>query len=245
MGTRSFSDAELLELHKQGLRPADIARRLGVGRAAVSKRLKKLREQVVPEVVKEFGLVGNSGTEVINRGLNAMDQLLKINGIVNRELDFLQESIAKCDPLQRPALQKQQLQHIAEVRAQISLMAQIAQTSEIWMSKSEKTSFRLSVSAQLLQGLLDSANKRFARKSENWAYEYVKQRYVEADRKLGEYLKEFFKDDPPPQMSEERRRQWEEWFERDIRRLADWYKETFPNLQAAIEYDKRKKENLR
>jgi hypothetical protein len=92
---------------------------------------------------------------------------------------------------------------------------------------------------------LDSANKRFARKSENWAYEYVKQRYVEADRKLGEYLKEFFKDDPPPQMSEERRRQWEEWFERDIRRLADWYKETFPNLQAAIEYDKRKKENLR
>lgn len=128
MGTRSFSDAELLELHKQGLRPADIARRLNVGRAAVSKRLKKLREQVVPEVVKEFGLEGNSGIEVINRGLNAMDQLLKINGIVNRELDFLQESIAKCDPLQRPALQKQQLQHIAEVRAQISLMAQIAQT---------------------------------------------------------------------------------------------------------------------
>ena len=92
---------------------------------------------------------------------------------------------------------------------------------------------------------MDSANNRFARKSENWAYEYVKQRYVEALRKLEESLKEFFKDDPPPKISEERRRQLEEWLERDIRRLADWYMETFPNLQAAIEYDKRTKENLR
>ena len=92
---------------------------------------------------------------------------------------------------------------------------------------------------------MDSANKRFARKSENWAHEYLKQRYVEALRKLGESLKEFFKDDPPPKISEEKRHQLEEWLERDIRRLADWYMKTFPNLQAAIEYDKRTKENLR
>jgi hypothetical protein len=56
-----------------------------------------------------------------------MDQLLRINNIVNAELDFLQLSIANCKPLQRPTLQKQQLAHISEVRQQLGLLAQIAE----------------------------------------------------------------------------------------------------------------------
>jgi predicted transcriptional regulator len=128
MAERLFTDQELLKLNDQGLNIVQIAKELGVGKAAVSRRLKRLREKVVPEVVKEFALVGASGADVIDRGLNAMDQLLKINNIVNNELDFLQTSIANCQPLQRPVLQKQQLSHVAEVRQQISLLTQIAQT---------------------------------------------------------------------------------------------------------------------
>jgi predicted transcriptional regulator len=117
MAERLFTDQELLKLNDQGLNIVQIAKELGVGKAAVSRRLKRLREKVVPEVVKEFALVGASGADVIDRGLNAMDQLLKINNIVNNELDFLQTSIANCQPLQRPVLQKQQtLSQFEEVR---------------------------------------------------------------------------------------------------------------------------------
>ena len=128
MAERLFTDQQLINLHAQGLNMVEIAKRLGVGKAAVSRRLKRLREKVVPEVVREFALVGSSGAEVIGRGLDAMGQLLRINHIVNKELDFLQTSMVSCEPLQRPILQRQQLAHVAEIRQQISLLTQIAQT---------------------------------------------------------------------------------------------------------------------
>ena len=59
--------------------------------------------------------------------MNALEQLEHINRLCNQELDFLQESLQNCKPLQRPILQRQQLSHIQEIRAQIKLLAEIAQ----------------------------------------------------------------------------------------------------------------------
>jgi predicted transcriptional regulator len=118
-----FTDEQLVELANQGKGVVEIAEELGVGKAAVSRRLKRLKNKVVMPVVE-----ARSGKPLKSPEgrLDAFAQLEHINQIVNTELDFLQESLHECEPLQRPVLQKQQLAHVQEIRAEIKLLVDVA-----------------------------------------------------------------------------------------------------------------------
>jgi DNA-binding Lrp family transcriptional regulator len=126
MPPRAFTDEQLARLHAQGLGVSQIARALGVGKSAVSRRLKRLKARSIPpgEVID---IERQEKPKPIERKLDAFGQLEHINQLCNMELDFLQESLANCKPLQRPIIQKQQLAHVQEIRAQIKLLAEIAQ----------------------------------------------------------------------------------------------------------------------
>jgi len=129
MPPKAFTDEQLARLYGQGLGVSAISRALGVSKAAVSRRLKRLKAKS-PDV----GIQDSKSPQVVPfkplkspKALDAFGQLEHINQLCNMELDFLQESLANCKPLQRPIIQKQQLAHVQEIRAQIKLLAEIAQ----------------------------------------------------------------------------------------------------------------------
>jgi len=66
--------------------------------------------------------------EVVNKELDAMQQLANINRLVSKELDVIGRNLEEAEPDNRASLQDQQLKHIAEVRKQINLMLDIAKT---------------------------------------------------------------------------------------------------------------------
>ncbi|BBO82474.1 hypothetical protein DSCO28_30400 [Desulfosarcina ovata subsp. sediminis] len=79
----TICDRTLLKLiDKQGLSQAETARRLNVSRQAVSQRLKELRgQQTKVTVAKKV-------EQVVDRKLDAIDQLQKINENANELLDL-------------------------------------------------------------------------------------------------------------------------------------------------------------
>jgi len=118
-----ITDEELRVYLSEGLTVTEIAKRSGLTKGAISKRLGRLKEKVVVPTVVRTGVPLKSP----QGRLDAFSQLDHINRLCNEELDILQESLHACDESQRPALQRQQLAHVAEVRAQIKLLADIAQ----------------------------------------------------------------------------------------------------------------------
>ncbi|SPF35504.1 conserved hypothetical protein [Syntrophobacter sp. SbD1] len=78
-----FTDIELRELVKKGLTCAAMAKHLGVTRSAVSMRLARLRIAVSKDVTIR------SAREIVDREINALDQLQKINRDANEILDLL------------------------------------------------------------------------------------------------------------------------------------------------------------
>jgi len=83
MAKFKFTDTELRELVKKGLSCAAIAKHLGVTRSAVSMRLARLRVAVSKDVTIR------SAREIVDREINALDQLQKINRDANEILDLL------------------------------------------------------------------------------------------------------------------------------------------------------------
>lgn len=83
MPRHKFTDIELKRLVKQGLSCSEIAKRLGVTKGAVSMRLKAMKEAITKDVA-----LRNAG-EIVQREINAMDQLQKINAHANEILDLL------------------------------------------------------------------------------------------------------------------------------------------------------------
>lgn len=80
---RKISNVELEQLVRHGKGVSEIARELGVTKGAVSKRLKKLNVAVSKDVALR------SAPQVVERGLNAVEQLQKINKDANEILDLL------------------------------------------------------------------------------------------------------------------------------------------------------------
>ncbi len=121
MGKRKISIIELEQLVREGNGVSQIARKLGVTKGCVSKRLKDLRVGITKDVVLR------SAPEIVDRQLNAMDQLKRINGLINSELDYIERNIISAKGEQRKELQEQRLKHVAEVRKQLGLLLDIAQ----------------------------------------------------------------------------------------------------------------------
>ena len=113
---------ELEQLHRTGKTVSEIAKELGVTKGAVSKRLKSMNLAVVRDVATR------SAPQVVAQKIDAMAQLSKANDIIKGELNYLQECIREADEKGRLILQDAQLKHVAEIRKQIGLLLQIAQT---------------------------------------------------------------------------------------------------------------------
>ncbi len=84
MGNPKFNDRKLLQLiDKEGKSQSETARLLGISRQAVSQRLRELRGRTTRVVV------ARKVEEVVERKLDAIAQLNKINGYANELLDLL------------------------------------------------------------------------------------------------------------------------------------------------------------
>ncbi|NIO20903.1 MAG: hypothetical protein GTN76_09235 [Candidatus Aenigmarchaeota archaeon] len=83
MGQQKISFIELEQLVREGNGVSQIAKKLGVTKGAVSKALKKLSVAISKDVALR------SAPEVVDRNINAIDQLQKINDYANELLDLL------------------------------------------------------------------------------------------------------------------------------------------------------------
>jgi transposase-like protein len=121
MGKTKISLIQLDQLVREGDGVSEIARKLGVTKGSVSKKLKKLRVGITKDVALR------SASKIVDRQLNAMDQLKRINCLINNELDYIEKNIVNAKGEQRKELQEQRLKHVAEVRKQLGLLLDIAQ----------------------------------------------------------------------------------------------------------------------
>ena len=115
-----FSDEQLHELIQKDFSLAQMARRLGVSKSAVSQRVKKLGVAVCKDVQMR------SAPAVVDRELNCFDQLKRINAVTHQELETLRQQCA--DAGDGELLKDHRdliLKCVKEIRAQLSLQHEI------------------------------------------------------------------------------------------------------------------------
>jgi len=84
MGNPKINDRRLVQLiDKEGKSQSDAAKELGVSRQAVSKRLQELRGKTTKIVAAK------KVEQIVDRKIDAMEQLQKINDYANELLDLL------------------------------------------------------------------------------------------------------------------------------------------------------------
>ena len=74
---------KLSQMLREGKRPAECARFFGVSKAAITKAKKELNISVIKNVALE------NAHKVVDKNLNAIEQLSKINAAANEILDLL------------------------------------------------------------------------------------------------------------------------------------------------------------
>ncbi len=124
MPTRKISDDKLFQLIKDGNSPAEIARKMGVTKSAISKRLKSLNMAITKDVT--FRKVD----KIIRKEINAIDQLQKINAHANEVLERAMRVIrgeeTSQDGMQRDP-REVALKAMQEIRGQLKLQLDIFQ----------------------------------------------------------------------------------------------------------------------
>ena len=83
MARRTISDLQIEQLLREGNGVSDIAKKIGASKGAVSKRLKALRVAVSKDITLR------SAPEIVEKNINAVEQLQKINDYANELLDLL------------------------------------------------------------------------------------------------------------------------------------------------------------
>lgn len=121
MPKKKISFIELEKLVREGNNVSQIAKKIGVTKGAVSKALKKLDVAISKDVALR------SAPEIVDKKIDAMSQLIKINQLINTELDYIEGNIKTASDAERKQLQDQKLKHVAEVRKQLGLLLNIAQ----------------------------------------------------------------------------------------------------------------------
>ena len=81
MGKQKISILEIERLVRDGNGVSQIARKLGVTKGCISKRLKDLRVAITKDVTLR------SAPQIVDRQIGAMDQLNRVNKLINGELD--------------------------------------------------------------------------------------------------------------------------------------------------------------
>ena len=160
MGRGKISLVQLERLVREGNGVSQIAKKLGVAKGSVSKRLKDLRVGITKDVVLR------SAPQIVDRQLNAMDQLKKINGLINGELDYIEKNIETATGQERKELQEQRLKHVAEVRKQLGLLLEIAQ---VLYNAEEVAAFQQSVLEEIGHAAPDVRDRILQRLNERRA----------------------------------------------------------------------------
>lgn len=83
MRNQKINDREMLRLIDSGMSQSEAAKEIGLSRQAVSKRLQELRGKTTKIVVSK------KIEQVVDRKIDAMEQLQKINDDANELLDLL------------------------------------------------------------------------------------------------------------------------------------------------------------
>ncbi len=122
MGLKKVSYLQLDQLVRDGKSVSEIARELKVTKGCVSKALKRLNVAVTKDVAMR------AAPKIVDRQIDAMGQLKKINVLINAELDSINRNIQTADGEARKDLQRQQLEHVAEIRKQVNLLLDISRT---------------------------------------------------------------------------------------------------------------------
>jgi len=135
MAAKKISDIELEQLVREGNGVSSIARKLGVAKGTVSKRLKQLNVGIARSAT-----LHHAG-EVVKREINAAAQLQKINDHANELLDLLMvcvngddaakaEAAAKLGPAGPGSKDPKELalKCMQEIRSQLKLQLEIFQT---------------------------------------------------------------------------------------------------------------------
>jgi hypothetical protein len=120
---------KLAELLRQGKSQAECARHFGVSDAAIHKARKKINLNVVKNVALE------NAHRVVNKNLDAISQLQKINEFANELLDQLMrwtrgdgEEVQFVTEYKMRDPRELALKAMAEIRGQISMQVEILQT---------------------------------------------------------------------------------------------------------------------
>jgi transposase-like protein len=131
MSQRKFSDYQLEQLVKKGNGVSQIARKLGVSKGTVSKRLKQLKVGISKSVT-----LHHAG-EIVKKEINAVEQLLRINENANALLDRLmrvvegdKEELARVKPLLggKSGIIEAALKVKSEIRAQLRLQLEMVKS---------------------------------------------------------------------------------------------------------------------
>ena len=118
---KKISILELEQCLREGNTVSETARKLGVSKGAVSKRLKALNVAVARETSLRHA------PEVVEQRIDAMAQLEKINRVIEGELDQIQTELGNATGSERRALQEIQIKHSAEIRKQLGLHLELFQ----------------------------------------------------------------------------------------------------------------------
>ena len=125
MAGKRISDLKLEQLLRDGNGVSQIARKLGVTKGAVSKRLKALNVAITKDVT-----LRHAG-EIVERRIDTLGQLQKINDQANSLLDramMVVRGELVADPQASEAPQDTALKAMKEVRGQLSLQLDIYKT---------------------------------------------------------------------------------------------------------------------
>ena len=163
MSKTKVSLIQLDQLIREGYGVSEIAKKLGVSKGCISKRVKALKVGVCKDVVLR------SASEIVDRQIDAMDQLRKINGLINGELDYIEQNIKNATGESRRELQEQRLKHVAEIRKQLSLLLEIAQAlynaEEVRAFQEAVLTEIGNVSNEVRDAIIERLNKRRAVRS--------------------------------------------------------------------------------
>jgi len=126
MRNSKINDTELRRMLDRGKTQKECAAYFECSRAAVSMRVKALKLNIARNVGLE------RADQICEKKIDAMGELHKINNVVSGELDWLTETMQKLEETGqltagvRLKIQKQMIDHTAEIRQQIRLMLEIA-----------------------------------------------------------------------------------------------------------------------
>jgi DNA-binding transcriptional regulator GbsR (MarR family) len=134
VGNRKCTDEQIRHLAEQGLGVAEIARRLGVTKGAISQRCRKLEIDMSLEVVSKRGL------DQARSEFSPIEQIHKINEKAHAILDKLGDCVQEGKIEAKEALLA--LKAMKEIRSQIKLQLDVA---EAFLNYESEIAFRKEV----------------------------------------------------------------------------------------------------